>query len=77
MKFEQAKSARINEKNAKILEEKDVEMETLKTQNNEIKALLGILNILFSFFKGLTFNSIHFHVLKTQKFSNMKKLKKY
>jgi hypothetical protein len=50
LKFEQAKSARRIEKNAKLLEEKNVEMETLKTQNNELIALLGILNIPFTFF---------------------------
>ena len=45
LKFEQAKSARRNEINMKLLEEKDVQMETLKTQNKELNALLGILNI--------------------------------
>ncbi len=50
LKFEQAKSARRIEKNAKLLEEKNFEMETLKTQNNELIALLGILNIPFTFF---------------------------
>ena len=50
LKFEQAKSARRNEKTAKLLEENDVKIETLKTQNNEIKALLGILNTVFDIY---------------------------
>ncbi len=71
LKLEQAESARRNERNLKLIEEKNVEMETLKAQNNELKALLGILNIRYSFFKDLIFNFIYFYLFQTQKFSSV------
>ncbi len=56
LKLEQAKSARINEKNSKLLEEKNVKVETLKTQNKYLNASLGNFDIRYSHFCALIAN---------------------